>query len=78
MRLAAALDVDYLAVSFVRQAADVAEARALLAAAGSEVRIVAKIERSLRSGTSINETARKLKVGVGTVHRIKVKMAQAA
>lgn len=39
---------------------------------------VAKIERSLRSGTSINETARKLKVGVGTVHRIKVKMAQAA
>lgn len=39
---------------------------------------VAKIERSLKSGISINETARKLKVGVGTVHRIKVKMAQAA
>jgi DNA invertase Pin-like site-specific DNA recombinase len=39
---------------------------------------VAKIERSLRSGTSINQTARKLKVGVGTVHRIKVKMTQAA
>src|SRR5512145_1658976 len=46
VRLAAELDVDYLAVSFVRQAADVAEARALLAAAGSEARIVAKIERS--------------------------------
>jgi len=46
VRLAAELDVDYLAVSFVRQAADVEEARALLAAAGSEARIVAKIERS--------------------------------
>lgn len=39
---------------------------------------IAKIERSLRSGISINETARKLKCGVGTVHRIKVKLAQAA
>jgi pyruvate kinase len=46
VRLAAELDVDYLAVSFVRQAADVQEARELLAAAGSEARIVAKIERS--------------------------------
>jgi len=46
VRLAAELDVDYLAVSFVRQAADVEEARALLAAAGSEARVVAKIERS--------------------------------
>ena len=46
VRLAAELDVDYLAVSFVRQAADVEEARALLAAAGSDARIVAKIERS--------------------------------
>jgi pyruvate kinase len=46
VRLAAALDVDYLAVSFVRQGADVEEARALLRAAGSEARIVAKIERS--------------------------------
>ena len=39
-------DVDYLAVSFVRQAADIEEARALLRAAGSDARIVAKIERS--------------------------------
>jgi len=46
VRLAAELDVDYLAVSFVRQAADVEEARSLLAAAGSDARIVAKIERS--------------------------------
>jgi len=46
VRLAAELDVDYLAVSFVRQAADVREARALLTAAGSEARVVAKIERS--------------------------------
>ncbi len=46
VRLAAALDVDYLAVSFVRQASDVEEARALLQAAGSDARIVAKIERS--------------------------------
>jgi pyruvate kinase len=46
VRLAAALDMDYLAVSFVRQAADVEEARALLAAAGSDALIVAKIERT--------------------------------
>jgi pyruvate kinase len=46
VKLAAALDVDYLAVSFVRQAEDVEEARALLRAAGSDARIVAKIERS--------------------------------
>ncbi len=46
VRLAASLDVDYLAVSFVRQAADVEEARALLRQADSEARIVAKIERS--------------------------------
>jgi pyruvate kinase len=46
VRLAAELDVDYLAVSFVRQAADVEEARSLLKAAGSDARIVAKIERS--------------------------------
>ncbi|WP_066555410.1 recombinase family protein [Croceicoccus bisphenolivorans] len=39
---------------------------------------IAKIERHLNSGTSINETARKLKVGVGTVHRIKVRMTNEA
>lgn len=36
-----------------------------------------KIRRSLLRGTSINETARKLRVGVGTVHRIKTGMAAA-
>lgn len=41
-------------------------------------RTVEKIEQSLTQGTSINATARALKVGVGTVHRIKTKMAQAA
>ncbi len=46
VKLAARLDVDYLAISFVRTAADVEEARALLRAAGSDARIVAKIERS--------------------------------
>jgi len=44
--LAARLDMDYLAISFVRQAADVEEARSLLRAAGSDAQIVAKIERS--------------------------------
>ncbi len=46
IRTAAALGVDYLAVSFVRNADDVREARELLRAAGGEGRIVAKIERS--------------------------------
>ncbi len=46
VKLAASLDIDYLAVSFVRQADDIEEARRLLSAAGSDARIVAKIERS--------------------------------
>lgn len=37
-----------------------------------------KIRRSLARGTSINATARKLRVGVATVHRIKTSMAEAA
>lgn len=40
-------------------------------------RTVEKIEQSLNEGTSINATARALKVGVGTVHRIKTKMTLA-
>jgi len=40
--------------------------------------MIEKIQKTLNSGLSINATARKLKVGVGTVHRIKVKMANAA
>ena len=40
--------------------------------------MIEKIQKTLASGLSINATAKRLKVGVGTVHRIKVKMAQAA
>ena len=40
--------------------------------------MIEKIQKTLAQGLSINATARKLKVGVGTVHRIKVKMANAA
>ena len=39
---------------------------------------VEKIRRSLTKGVSINATAKKLKVGVATVHRLKQQMAQAA
>ncbi len=46
VRLAAELEVDYLAVSFVRSADDIDEARALFLDAGGHGRIVAKIERS--------------------------------
>lgn len=38
--------------------------------------MVEKIQRTLSSGVSINATAKRHKVGVGSVHRIKVKMAQ--
>ena len=37
-----------------------------------------KVERLLNGGTSINQTAKKLRVGVATVHRIKVAMQHAA
>ena len=45
IRMAAKLGVDYLAVSFVRDRNDIAEAWDLLRGAGGEGRIVAKIER---------------------------------
>jgi pyruvate kinase len=45
VRMAAKLGVDYLAVSFVRNRDDIAEAWDLWRAAGGEGRIVAKIER---------------------------------
>ncbi len=44
--LAAQLGVDYLAVSFPRDANDIVQARILLQAAGSKAGIVAKIERA--------------------------------
>ncbi|MEE9446926.1 MAG: pyruvate kinase, partial [Arenicellales bacterium] len=45
IKLAAELEIDFLAVSFVRSAADVEEARALYKAEGRSAAIVAKIER---------------------------------
>ncbi len=45
IKLAASLDIDFLAVSFVRTAADVEEARALYKAEGKLASIVSKIER---------------------------------
>jgi len=44
--IAAALEADFLAVSFPRSAADIDEARRLLHAAGGHAAIVAKIERT--------------------------------
>lgn len=46
IQLAAELDVDYLAVSFVRSPADLEEARSALVSAGGSAGIVAKIERA--------------------------------
>ncbi|MGD8926661.1 MAG: pyruvate kinase, partial [Thioalkalispiraceae bacterium] len=46
IKTAAKMDVDYLAVSFVRHAQDVEEARNLLRDAGCNAGIVAKIERA--------------------------------
>ena len=45
IQFVAAENVDYMAVSFAREAADIEQARALLRAAGGEARLVAKIER---------------------------------
>lgn len=45
IKLAASLDIDFLAISFVRSAADVNEARALYHAEGKLASIVSKIER---------------------------------
>jgi pyruvate kinase len=44
--IAAGLEVDFIAVSFCRSAADMDEARALARAAGSDAFLVAKIERA--------------------------------
>jgi len=46
IKLAAAIEADFLAVSFVRNADDVHEARRLLQEAGSDAWIVSKIERA--------------------------------
>jgi len=46
IELAAEMQADYLAVSFVREASDILRARELLRRAGGDGRIVAKIERA--------------------------------
>ena len=46
IRLAAEMEADFLAVSFVRSAFDIEEARRLLRAAGGDAWLVAKIERA--------------------------------
>ncbi|WP_058834006.1 pyruvate kinase [Luteimonas abyssi] len=46
IKVAAELDVDFIAVSFCRNAADMEEARALARAAGSDAALVSKIERA--------------------------------
>ncbi len=46
IKTAAQLGLDYLAVSFARDAADMREARTLVKKAGGDARVVAKIERS--------------------------------
>jgi pyruvate kinase len=46
LKAAAALQVDYIAISFVRSAADIKEARRLLREIDSKVGIIAKIERA--------------------------------
>ncbi|HET7314440.1 pyruvate kinase, partial [Salinisphaera sp.] len=46
IKTAAALEVDYLAVSFPREAADIELARTLMREAGSDAGMIAKIERS--------------------------------
>lgn len=46
IRIAAELDLDYVAVSFPRNAHDLREARRLLDASGSSAEIIAKVERA--------------------------------
>ncbi len=59
IRFAAAEGIDYVAVSFVRDADDIEEARTLLRAAGGDGRLVAKIERheAVENLTQIIEAA---------------------
>ena len=45
IQFVAAENVDYMAVSFAREAADIEQARALLRAAGGKAHLVAKVER---------------------------------
>lgn len=46
IKVAASIDVDFIAVSFCRNAADMEEARSIARAAGSDAALVSKIERA--------------------------------
>lgn len=46
IKVAASIDMDYMAVSFPRSSADLIEARELITAAGSNAEIIAKVERA--------------------------------
>ncbi|HZF24805.1 MAG TPA: pyruvate kinase, partial [Steroidobacteraceae bacterium] len=67
VRAAAGLGIDFLAVSFARDASDVLEARQLLRDAGGEGFIVAKIERSeaIQNLTSIIDASDAVMVARG-------------
>jgi pyruvate kinase len=67
IRFAASEGVDYVAVSFARDAADIQQARNLLRAAGGDGRLVAKIERheAVENLTSIIDAADVIMVARG-------------
>jgi pyruvate kinase len=67
IRFAAAQRIDYLAVSFARDAADIENARALIREAGGTARVVAKIERheAIDNLTGIIEAADAIMVARG-------------
>ena len=62
--LAAELDADFLAVSFVKTAADIEQARTLLHAAGGKAALVAKILRGARPQDLPVEGAEKIDLAV--------------
>ena len=67
IRFGAAQGIDYIAVSFARDAADISRARALVRDAGGAARIVAKIERqeAITNLTSIIDAADAVMVARG-------------
>jgi len=53
IKIAAQLNADFLAISFVKSAADIEESRKLMRAAGGNAAMVAKIERSEAIGAAL-------------------------
>src|SRR3546814_6164863 len=65
IKLAAELDMDYVAVSFPRYGSDIQEARKLVQEAGSKAWLIAKIERAETvAGDSAMDTLIKVRDGV--------------